>query len=108
MTDRLTRATGDRNKFGTWLISRHPPIHCNGLPRDRARRHAAIQVQQQRQPPDGVALARLKEELGRLGARYPVVSSNVELRRDGLPLSGRPEPHDPGVAVYFQLAGRPH
>ena len=55
-----------------------------------------------------VGLARLKDELGRLGARYPVVSSNVELRRDGLPLSGRPEPHDPGVAVYFQLAGRPH
>src|SRR5215831_6762463 len=38
-----------------------------------------------------VGLARLKDELGRLGARASVVSSNIELRRDGLPLSGRPE-----------------
>jgi len=55
-----------------------------------------------------VALDRLNGELARLGARYPVVSSNVELRRDGLPRSGQPEPRDPGVAVYFHLGGQPH
>jgi len=54
------------------------------------------------------ALTRLKDELSRLGRRYPVVSSNVELRHDGVPRSGQPEPRDPGVAVYFQLAGQPH
>lgn len=54
------------------------------------------------------ALGRLQEELDRIGARHPVVSSNVELRLDGLPRSGQREPEDPGVAIYFQLAGKPH
>lgn len=48
----------------------------------------------------------LRVELERLGARSPIViSSNVPLRRDGLPMSGRAEPGDPGVAVYFSLKG---
>ena len=37
-----------------------------------------------------------------------VISSNVELRRDGLPMSGRREPDDPGVCAYFHLDGKPH
>ena len=41
-------------------------------------------------------------------ARRPVISTNVELRQDGLPYSGRRAPEDPGAAVYFELAGRPH
>ena len=47
-------------------------------------------------------------ELERLGARYPVISTNIELRRDGLPYASRKEPDDPGVAVYFELKGRQH
>jgi len=35
-----------------------------------------------------------------------VISSNLELRRDGLPRSGQRAPDDPGVAVYFVLDGR--
>lgn len=54
------------------------------------------------------AMRRLQEELDRMGARLPVVSSNVGLRLDGLPRSGQREPQDPGVAVYFQLNGTPH
>jgi hypothetical protein len=54
-----------------------------------------------------VALKRLQEELDHIGARYPVVSSNLETRLDGLPRSGAREPKDPGVAVYFQLNGKP-
>jgi len=54
------------------------------------------------------ALKRLQEELEAIGARYPVVSSNLETRLDGLPRSGQRKPDDPGVAVYFQLAGEPH
>jgi hypothetical protein len=54
------------------------------------------------------ALGRLQDELDRIGARYPVVSSNLETRLDGLPRSGQPEPRDPGVAVYFDLKGEPH
>jgi len=54
------------------------------------------------------ALKRLQSELDMIGARYPVVSTNVEIRLDGLPRSGQRNPEDPGVAVYFQLAGKPH
>jgi hypothetical protein len=54
------------------------------------------------------AVKRALAELDRLGARYAVISSNVEIRQDGLPRSNRPEPDDPGVAVYFQLNGRPY
>lgn len=48
----------------------------------------------------------LLEELGRLSAGAVVVSTNVELRLDGLPYANRPPPADPGVAVYFKLDGQ--
>lgn len=48
----------------------------------------------------------LMAEIGRLGGRYPVVSTNVPLRRDGLPYANQAEPTDPGVAVYFERRGR--
>ncbi|QPC43984.1 DnaJ domain-containing protein [Kaustia mangrovi] len=50
--------------------------------------------------------SRIYAELQRLGARYPVVSTDVALRRDGIPYSNRRRPEDPGVAVYFDLNGR--
>lgn len=53
------------------------------------------------------ALRRLQADLDRLRARLPVVSSNLETRLDGLPRSGQRKPADPGVAVYFQLHGKP-
>lgn len=53
------------------------------------------------------AIARLSAELGRLGAQHEVLSTNVQLRLDGLPRSGQPEPEDPGAAVYFRLKGQP-
>lgn len=51
----------------------------------------------------GFARARdeLLAELGRMGAKEIIISSNVPLRRDGLPYSDAREPPDPGVAVYF-------
>ncbi|WP_019170721.1 J domain-containing protein [Pseudaminobacter salicylatoxidans] len=54
------------------------------------------------------ALGRLQDELDRIGARYPVVSTNLVTRLDGLPRSGQAEPNDPGVALYFDLSGKPH
>lgn len=54
------------------------------------------------------ALRRLRDELGRIGAKLPVISTNIELRLDGLPRSDRRAPDDPGVAIYFQLGGKPH
>lgn len=48
----------------------------------------------------------IRDELYRLGARNPVISTDVELRRDGLPYSSRPTPGDVGVAVYFTFQDR--
>jgi DnaJ-like protein len=53
------------------------------------------------------SLGRLQRELDRLGARDILVSTNIELRLDGLPRSGRNAPEDPGAAVYFKLKGKP-
>lgn len=56
----------------------------------------------------GMAVARdhLLNELRLMGARYVVLSTNVALRRDGLPYANQPEPSDPGVAVYFEWHGK--
>lgn len=43
----------------------------------------------------------LLRELSLLGAKNVVISSNLELRRDGLPHADSREPDDPGIAVYF-------
>ena len=48
----------------------------------------------------------LFDELRRMGARYIVLSTNVELRRDGLPYANFREPDDVGVAVYFEWHGK--
>lgn len=52
------------------------------------------------------ATDRLIDEMRRLGAASYVLSTNVELRNDGWPRSGQPEPRDPGAAVYFHLKKR--
>lgn len=54
--------------------------------------------------------ARIRDELwaeiGKLGGRYPTLSTNLPLKRDGMPYAGQKEPADPGVAVYFERRGR--
>jgi hypothetical protein len=42
------------------------------------------------------AVGRLQDEIDRLGARQYVLSTNLELRLDGLPRSSQAEPRDPG------------
>lgn len=44
-------------------------------------------------------------ELGRLGARKIIVSSNLKLRQDGMPYSQQPRHDDEGIAVYFTRKG---
>ena len=46
------------------------------------------------------------DELRRLGATRAIISTNMELRLDGLPRSGQRKPDDAGVAVYFALEGK--
>lgn len=56
----------------------------------------------------GEATQRLLTELERMGVREDdvVISSNLQLRLDGLPRSGQAQPADPGVAVYWRDAGQ--
>lgn len=49
----------------------------------------------------GRARDELLRSLKLLGTHDVVISSNIPLRRDGLPLASASEPLDPGVAVYF-------
>ncbi|MCW5695842.1 MAG: J domain-containing protein [Bauldia sp.] len=71
-----------------------------GWPRTRRRQRARFDTT--------IAKARdeLSAEIVRLGGRYPVLSSNLELRLNGLPRSSQREPDDPGVAVYFERGGK--
>lgn len=54
------------------------------------------------------SIARVLAELGRFSARRTVISTNVPVRRDGLPYSDSKQPADPGVAVYFVLRKIPY
>lgn len=51
------------------------------------------------------AVRELLRELDLLGASNIVISSNLQLRRDGLPYASQRQPDDRGVAVYFHLNG---
>lgn len=53
------------------------------------------------------ALVRLQRQIDLLGGSHAVISSNVELRLDGMPRSAAKPPDDPGVCLYFQLKGQP-
>ncbi len=49
------------------------------------------------------ATTRLQDELDKLCGQYAVLSTNLELRLNGLPRSNQSEPNDTGAAVYFTL-----
>lgn len=86
---------------GERLLERFPLTWPERQRRTTSRRRAPFQV--------GFAAARdhLLKQLALLGAREVVISSNVPLRRDGLPQADAREPADPGVAVYFErLVGK--
>ena len=48
----------------------------------------------------------LMREVAMLGGRQAVLSTNIALRRDGLPYAQQNEPDDPGIAIYFTLRGK--
>ena len=50
-----------------------------------------------------VATERLEQQLEKLGAEHPILSTNIELTLSGVPRSGRRDPDDPGAAVWFTL-----
>lgn len=55
----------------------------------------------------GKAIKDIQDEVGRLGGRNLIISSNLRLRLDGIPYASSPQPADKGVAVYFSLEKKP-
>ena len=81
------------------------PLHWpTGWPRATQRKAAAFAKQRTMAQARAYALGELRK-LG-VPAGSVVISSNVQLRSDGLPRSGQAEPTDRGIAVYFSLAGK--
>ncbi|MBO6901408.1 MAG: J domain-containing protein [Rhizobiaceae bacterium] len=79
------------------------PLHWpEGWPRTPAHKRQASRFDVQ----PGTARQELVWEIERMGARYPVISTNVALRRDGLPYAEQRKIEDPGVAVYFERDGK--
>lgn len=77
------------------------PLHWpHGWPRTKSPQRARF---------DGT-FAKIRSELfaeiERLGGQYIVLSTNIPLKRDGMPYAGQKEPTDTGVAVYFERRGR--
>lgn len=95
----------------------NPSAYPLAWPAHRPRRHPnnrvcgdfSEKVGDKRRPVElNTAIDRLIAEVIRLGGVYPLLSTNVELRQDGVPRRDRAPPHDPGACVYFQLEGRPY
>lgn len=83
------------------VIDAFPLQWPQGFSRTKFRKRAAFKASFA-QSRDGIM-----HELRLLGAKLPVLSTNVPLRRDGLPYAGGSELlPDPGVAVYFTLDGK--
>lgn len=72
-----------------------------GKPRTRTAQYARFK--------SGFAVARdaLMRELRLLGARNIVLSTNIPLKRDGMPYAQQKEPEDKGVAIYFEYKAKP-
>lgn len=54
----------------------------------------------------GQAMEELVKEVRLSAGRDLILSSNIPLRRDGLPYANAREPADPGVAAYFTRKGQ--
>lgn len=76
-------------------IDAYPLQWPAGRPRNKVRRNARFKRTQDRARRD------LCSEVRMAGGTSLVISTNCELRRDGLPRSDRRPPDDPGVAAYF-------
>jgi len=84
------------------MIESYPLYWPEGRPRNRYRNHARFDTT------FGGARDGLVQELCRLNASEIIVSTNIPVRRDGLPYATCKEPLDPGVAVYFTYKKKQH
>lgn len=82
-------------------IEAYPLAWPLGRPRAKYRDNSNFRVT------PGKAYADVRNEVARLGGTGLIISTNVPLRRDGMPMAnGRPN-GDPGVAVYFTYKKKP-
>jgi hypothetical protein len=72
------------------------------LGRSRTRNAAVSRFDQT----NGRAISFCLDQIRMLGGRQSVISTNIQLRQDGLPYANRRPPDDAGVAVYFTYKGR--
>ncbi len=81
--------------------TRYPLAWPQGRPRTPFRSSSKFKVN---------SFARVRDELLNelklMRAKGVILSSNLKLRQDGLPLANQPQPADPGVAVYFTYKDR--
>lgn len=82
-------------------IEAYPLTWPPGRPRARSRDESNFRTT------PGRAYQEVRDEVARLGGSGLIISTNVPLRRDGMPMAnGRPN-GDPGVAVYFTYKKKP-
>ena len=81
--------------------SGYPLVWPIGRPRAGVRQRSQFKVSQ------AAAVNDLAYQVDRMGGTELVITTNVELRKDGLPRGDRPPPRDPGVAVYFFYKKKP-
>lgn len=82
------------------------PAYPLQWPAGRPRTHSYRRTRSKFDTTFAVSRDELFRELKRLGARSVVLSTNIELRQDGLPYANRRQPDDVGVAVYFMHKNR--
>lgn len=79
------------------------PLHWpDGRPRASCRHNAQFQMT------FAAATSHLMNEIRLLGGSQVVLSSDLELRLDGLPRASQRQPDDPGIAVYFTYKDKQH
>jgi len=76
-------------------IESYPLQWPEGWPKTKWRDHSRFKTK------FAVARDELFKEIILMGGSLPVLSTNVELRRDGLPYANRTPSGSPGAAVYF-------
>lgn len=84
----------------TTTVSRYPLAWPAGWPRRQGRKSDAFKITFDK------AVSALSDEIDRLGGKYPVLSTNLEIRLDGSFKRDKGEPRDPGVAVYFEVKSK--
>lgn len=83
------------------MTTAYPLAWPEGWPRAKRAAVSRFNVRPQQ------ATRELVREIERMGGRLVVISTNVPLRRDGLPYSSYgPDNGDHGVAVYFERKGK--